>query len=101
MSAKNKKAKISVKKLIKFAGIMIVFVYAAFILVKQQLTLSQLEAIREEKQESIAAAELENQALQDEYGKTSTDEYLEQAIRENLGFVRPNERIFIDISQQH
>ena len=59
MSAKNKKAKISVKKLIKFAGIMIVFVYAAFILVKQQLTLSQLEAIREKKQESIAAAELE------------------------------------------
>ena len=80
---------------------MIVFIYAAFILVKQQVTLSQLEDIRAKKQESIAAAELENQALQDEYSKTSTDEYLEQAIRKNLGFVRPNERVFIDISQQH
>lgn len=101
MSAKNQKAKISAKKLFKFAGIMIVFIYAAFILVKQQVTLSQLEDIRAKKQESIAAAELENQALQDEYSKTSTDEYLEQAIRKNLGFVRPNERVFIDISQQH
>lgn len=101
MSAKNQKAKISAKKLFKFAGIMIVFIYAAFILVKQQITLSQLEDIRAKKQENIAAAELENQALQDEYSKTSTDEYLEQAIRKNLGFVRPNERVFIDISQQH
>ena len=101
MSAKNQKARISAKKLFRFAGILIVFGYAAFILVKQQITLSQLEDIRAKKQECIAAAELENQALRDEYGKTSTDEYLEQAIRKNLGFVRPNERIFIDISQQH
>ena len=40
VSAKNQKAKISAKKLFKFAGIMILFIYAAFILVKQQFWLS-------------------------------------------------------------
>ena len=61
-----------------------------------------LDADKQKERENIAAANLENQALEDEYNKAQSDEeYIEQAIRKNLGFVKPNERVFIDISRSH
>ena len=98
----GKRTTFSPKKLLKLIGILCVCIYAAFILVKQQVTLSELEADKQQERENIAAASLENQALEDEYNKAQNDEeYIEQAIRKNLGFVKPNERIFIDISREN
>jgi len=101
-NAPAKRKKFSAGKLLKFSGILCVCIYAAFVLVKQQITLSALDADKQKERENIAAANLENQALEDEYNKAQSDEeYIEQAIRKNLGFVKPNERVFIDISRSH
>jgi len=142
MASPRKKRSISVKKLLKFSGIMAVCIYAAFILVKQQITLSAIEDTQAQHIAAGAAANSENQALQDELKKAESaskyieetiaekeaqkkaaenedgevaqseaspapdtehtsaeDEYIEQLIRERLGYVKPNERVFIDISR--
>ena len=128
------------KKLLKFSGIMLVCIYAAFVLIKQQMTLSDIENTQSERTSAISGCNAENQALEDELKKaeavneymqqtiaenekekknseeqdnnvpekkavpdkklsTAEDEYIEQLIRDRLGYVKPNERIFIDISR--
>lgn len=140
MASPKKKRSISIKKLLKFSGIMLVCIYASFILIKQQMTLSAIEDTQAERSAAISSRNAENQALQDELKKaeavneymkhtiaenekekesaenkdnrisekqtdtnsrltTAEDEYIEQLIRERLGYVKPNERIFIDISR--
>lgn len=99
-TSNTKKVVVSPKKLLKLCGIMFVAVYAAFVLISQQATLSELNGKTKPALNSkIAEAKLENEVLQDELEKAQNDEnYIEQIIRENLGYVKPNERVFIDIS---
>ena len=140
MASTKKKRSISIKKLLKFSGIMLVCIYASFILIKQQMTLSAIEDTQSERAAIISSKNAENQALQDELKKaeavneyinrviakneqekeaeknkdtkvsekktvpeeqltSAEDEYIEQLIRERLGYVKPNERIFVDISR--
>ena len=128
------------KKLLKFSGIMLVCIYAAFVLIKQQMTLSSIEDAQSQRISAISNYNAENQALEDELKKAESvskymeqtiaenekekesdencdntvspkkspsanqltsaeDAYIEQLIRDRLGYVKPNERIFIDISR--
>ena len=73
--------------------------YVGFTLIKQQITLSDCDNIAEEYKTKIAEAESENQRLEAELEKAGTDEYLERVAREELGLVKANERVFIDITQ--
>ena len=80
---------------------MLVCIYAAYILIGQQMTLSSIEAVQDKHKAGINAGKIETQALKDELNKAKNDdEYIEQAIRDNLGYVKPNERIYIDISRE-
>ncbi len=104
MSLKSKQTKsrrkVSAKKLVKFCGIMLVCIYAVCILTKQQLAISEGEDKLNRLAEENAAYSLKEEALQEELELASTDdEYAQQKIREELGFIKPNERVFIDISQ--
>ena len=78
---------------------LVVCVYVAFTLIKQQLMLSDCDNVAEEIKTKIAEAESENQRLEEELEKAGTDEYLEHVAREELGLVKANERVFIDITQ--
>lgn len=97
---KQKKVKLSGKGALKLCGILVAVGYVAVTLVHQQITLSQCKKVAQEYEEKIAQVEMENQKLEDEHEKAGTDEYLEQRVREEYGFVKPNERVFIDITQQ-
>ena len=99
--ASKQNTKFSAKKLFKFVGIMLVCIYAAYILIEQQMTLSAIEASQETRRKAISAGKLETQALEDKLNKARNDDaYIEQVIRDNLGYIKPNERIYIDISRE-
>ncbi|MDO4744235.1 MAG: septum formation initiator family protein [Clostridia bacterium] len=97
---KTRIKKVSGKTVAKALGILAVCIYVACTFVKQQITLSKCDDVADEYRAKIAEAQAENQKLEDELEKADTDEYLEQIAREKLGLVKPNERVFIDITQQ-
>ena len=97
-SSHTKKLKFSGKTLLKTLVILAVCVYAVFTLINQRITLSKCEQAKIEQQKKITDAKIENQKLQDELKKADTDEYLENRAREDLGLVKANERVFIDIT---
>ena len=96
----KKKAKLSGKGALKLCGILVAVGYVAVTLVHQQITMSQCKKVAQEYEEKIAQVEMENQKLEDELEKAGTDEYLEKVAREKYGLVKPNERVYIDITQQ-
>ena len=96
----GKKVKLSGKGALKLAGILVAVGYVAVTLVHQQVTMSQCKKVAQEYEEKIAQVEMENQKLEDELEKAGTDEYLEKVAREKYGLVKPNERVYIDITQQ-
>ena len=95
----KKKRKVSVKKLVKACLVLAVVIYVAVILIEQRISLSRYDAVASEYEEKIAAAQIENQRLEDELSKAGTDEYLERIAREKLGLMKSNERVFIDITR--
>lgn len=54
----------------------------------------QLAALEQE----LAATTAENEQLQQQLEQGITDEYIEDVAREQLGYVSPFERIFIDVA---
>ncbi len=96
---KKKIKKVSGKTLAKALVFLTLCVYVGFTLVKQQITLSDCSDMADEYKTKIAEAESENQRLEEELKKAGTDEYLERVAREELGLVKANERVFIDITQ--
>ncbi len=98
---KRKKVKLSGKGALKLAGILVAVGYVAVTLVHQQMELAEYKKYaREYEENKIPQAKVENQRLQDELEKADTDEYIEQRVRDEYGLVKPNERVFIDITQQ-
>ena len=97
---KQKKVKLSGKGALKLCGILVAVGYVAVTLVHQQITMSQCKKVAQEYEEKIAQVEMEKQKLEDELEKAGTDEYLEKVAREEYGLVKPNERVYIDITQQ-
>ncbi len=96
----RKKRTLSVKTLLKAGAVLFVCIYVTCIFVNQQINLSKCDAIEKEYNQKIAEAQRETQRLQDELEQTGTDEYIERVAREKLDYVKSNERVFVDISQE-
>ena len=79
---------------------MLVCIYAICILAKQQDAISKGEDELTRLSGQNAEYSLKEQALEEELEQASSDDdYAQQKIREELGYIKPNERVFIDISQ--
>ena len=105
MKSKNvkRRKKTAVKKFGLSAALLVVVLVAcvsvSWIIIKQQITLSKCDDIAAEKRQQISDAKLEQEKLKDELDKANTDDYKEQKAREELGMVKPNERVYEDISR--
>lgn len=98
-SGEKKQKKPSVKKLVILVAVLVACIGVTCKIIEQQITLSRYDDLAEEYKQKIAEAQLENQKLQDEEKQADTDEYIQRAARDKLGLVKPNERVFVDISQ--
>lgn len=93
---KNKKKKYNLKKIAVFAGVFVFIVYAGYVLIWQQFTISKKNAEIDALQQQITEASDETERLKQELEEVNDPEYLERIAREKLGLVQANERVFVD-----
>ncbi|MBE7042593.1 MAG: septum formation initiator family protein [Ruminococcaceae bacterium] len=77
----------------------VVFLYVGYIFVQQQIRLHDLRVEEKEVSAEIEQAQQENKELTHVMDIMDTDEYIEKVARQKLGFVKPDEQVFIDTSK--
>ena len=83
------------KKLAFYIVTGLALIYFIATLITQQLSISQQNRI-EELQSRVSEAQQQAESLKTEVDNLNNPEYIERIAREQLGLVRPNERVFID-----
>lgn len=86
------------KKFTKFLFIAIVL-YACYVLIQQQVRIHDIDTEIASYQQKIESAQSENEDLKNTKDLLETDEYYEKLARQKLGLVRPDEKVFVDISK--
>ena len=94
---RKRKKRINMPKLIWAAFCLGFISFACVTLVNQQIKIADKNHLLYETNREIAAVIQETDLLEEELLHVEEDWYLEQAARRH-GFVKPNERIFIDAS---
>lgn len=90
-----KAAKINVKRLLMTAFVL----YAVVTLINQQLTIGKLTTIQKEKMQKVESIKFDNQKLVEMIKNAATDESVEKMAREQLGLVKPGEKVYINQSE--
>lgn len=90
------KGKINIKKLMILAVAVVAAVYFVYVLIWQQIAISSKNREIEALQRQVMSATEESERLSQEVENLNDPEYLERVAREQLGLVRPNERVFVD-----
>ena len=75
------------------------FVYFSMTFIKQQLEINEYNVKINSTKEDIVAAKEQIQILNETKEKVNDSEYIETVAREELGLVKPYEKIFIDVSK--
>lgn len=88
--------KINLKKMVIAAAVAALAVYFIYVLIWQQVTISNKNSEIEELKMQVNSASEESERLKQEVESLNDPEYLERVARERLGLVRPNERVFVD-----
>ncbi len=78
------------------AGLLAYFIWSIFSL---NGTLSQKKQELSAVQGKVAAATKQNEQLKMQFSSIGTPEFIESRARESLGFVTPNEKVFIDANK--
>lgn len=76
----------------------LLFVYMLSLLISQQFKFAKLKEENIHVDAQIAAAQEEQKNLSAELGSIDQEDYLRRVIREKLGFTKPNEKVFVGIS---
>lgn len=89
-----KKRKLRLKNIFMIAFI----VYAAITIVNQQLTIYDLRKSEQDEISKIEAIRNDNDRLMEMINNATSVEYIEKMAREQLGLVKPGEKVYIDQS---
>lgn len=92
---RKKKYKIDYLRVLLIVG----FVYFSMTFIKQQLEINEYNVKINSTKEDIVAAKEQIQSLNETKEKVNDSEYIETVAREELGLVKPYEKIFIDVSK--
>jgi len=92
----KKSKKVNIKVLLKRSLMGILMLYICYLAITQQFDLSRLAKEEERLDLEIAEAQRENQVLTEQKEAAGTIEYIERVAREKLGYMRPEEKVFID-----
>lgn len=86
-------------KVIKRLIILLLSIYAIYILVAQQKMLNSYAAEKKQYIEQIEEAETEQNELNQSLEGLNSTEYIEDIARDKLDMYLPNERVYIDITK--
>lgn len=95
----EKKLKINYKKFSLFLLVSAFLIYSVITISSQFFKLNKYKEISNEYKEQISEAREENQRLTEEYSQVGTDEYLQNVAREELGLIKADERVFVDLTK--
>lgn len=90
-----KAPKINIKRLFMTAFL----IYTAVTLINQQVAIGKLTQIQAEKALKVESIKQENKKLVKMIERASTDESIEKMAREQLGLVKPGEKVYINQSE--
>ncbi len=96
---KKKSGKLNIRKAavrLLFIGVLI---YSGYTLAHQQYIMAQKRKTAAACETQISDAKNENARLKEESEMVNTREYKEQKAREYLGYVKSDERIYIDVTK--
>ena len=79
--------------------LIICFVYFSITFVRQQFRINEYNVKISSVNQDIQNAELRMQELNERKENGDDPEFIEKVAREELGLVKPHERIFIDVSK--
>ena len=85
-------------KMLTFIVIASVF-YFGYTLYTLQVSISEKELKNQELQKNIYSETVKNQQLLKQKSLINTDEFYEQMAREKLGYIKDNEKIYIDTNK--
>lgn len=95
----SKKTKTRKKSLMFFVLPVVIVVYFCVIFVQQQITISQLSDKAETIQAEIKAQEKLEKDIEYEMQSENELKRVEKIARDKLGFLKKNERLFVDSSR--
>jgi cell division protein FtsB len=84
------------RQFVKSIVIMAIAVYAIFNLVQTQFLLNDNYTQQKKLSEELAKQQKIAQELNEQQAASNTDEYYEKQAREKLGYVKANEKLFVD-----
>lgn len=92
---KRKKKKISLFNVLVFAFV----VYFVYTICEQQIQINNYDSKIETYKADIESKEQLVEYYKSKKTNIETDEYIEEVARENLGYVKPYEKIFVDANK--
>lgn len=96
MARRKKKKKKHLNFKVCFITILIIYISVAII--GQQSKINSLNSKISDVNNKISVKEKEYSELEDQEIVYGSDEYVERVARQRLGYVRPDETVFIDIT---
>jgi cell division protein FtsB len=78
--------------------IILLAAYAVVTLLKQQIQLNSARDDLDSVHQQIESAERENEELEEKLSEQNSEDFGENAVRDQLGYIKPGEAIFVDVS---
>lgn len=74
--------------------------YICYLFIAQQFDLSRLSGQSKSLDKQIAEAQRTHEELSEQKEAADTPEYMERVARDKLGYMKPDEKVFIDARKQ-
>lgn len=82
-------------KTIKHIVIAVLILILGVSIVRQIVTMNKIQEQITQKQEQIDKLKKDNEALKDEVGKSTSDDFIEKQARERLNMIKPGEKVVV------
>ena len=96
--AKDKKKKAGLSKLMIRAGVVLLGGYLVVGMVMNQVDISSKKQQLKTLQQQLTTQQAQNDELSRVLNSGSDQEIIEHVARDKLGYAKPNERVFVDIT---
>ena len=96
----KKKKKIDMRIFIKRSLLSVLIAYLCFLFISQQFSFMRLSKEEKILDKQTASEQRKNEELTEQKEASGTPESIERVAREKLGYLRPDEKVFIDAKKQ-
>ena len=96
----KRRKKVNIQVLLKRSLLCVLVAYICYLFVAQQFDLSRLAKEGKSLDSQIAEQQQIHEELAQQKEVSGTPEYVERVARDKLGYMKPEEKVFIDAKKQ-